>query len=106
MLRTLVPSGRTHRLSVVIAGMLTYAAYVSGQHNEDETNENSLVKAFIDADETSDPDEIPTPLRKAVVKLFADAGVNYERTSARGDDYSIMDEAFREFLDWENMPWE
>lgn len=106
MLRALVPSGRTHRLSVVIAAMLTYAAYMSGQYHEDEDNNNQLVQAFSDADETSDPEEIPTLLHKAVVQLFTDAGVTYKRTSSRGEDYSIVDGVFREFLEWENMPWE
>lgn len=105
MLRALVPGGRTHRLSVVIAAMLTYTAYVSGQHHEEDNN-NQLVQAFNDADETSDPEEIPILLYKAVVQLFTDAGVTYKRTNSRGEDYSIVDGVFREFLEWENMPWE
>ncbi|MCI0608598.1 MAG: hypothetical protein L0Z71_06005 [Anaerolineae bacterium] len=34
MLRELVPDGRTHRLSVVVAGMLQYALAVAEELNE------------------------------------------------------------------------
>ena len=38
--------------------------------------------------------------------LFKDAGVKWKRTNARGQGYSIADEALNQFLRWDFMPWE
>jgi hypothetical protein len=42
MLRRLVPDGRTHRLSVLLAGMLQYALTLAEEFDEDELKEDSV----------------------------------------------------------------
>jgi hypothetical protein len=106
MLRTLVPEGRTHRLSVVIAGMLQYTfemAYEIENINEDE---HSAAMSIIDATETANPDDIKGLIHDLVDRLFMDAGVTYERISKRGERYSIADETYREFASWFDYPWD
>jgi len=102
MLRTLVPNGRTHRLSVVVAGMLQYALEVA----ESDTQEPSVAKSLIDSVETSDPDEIKSMLHDVVTRLFIDAGVTYERTAKSGEHYSIADEVCDEYIRWFDYPWD
>ena len=105
MLRTLVPDGRTHRLSVLIAGMLQYAVYLAGEQ-EDEDDEKSIVYSLLESTETGDPEDVKKLIHDAVVKLFKDAHVEYGRTSARGQHYSIADDAYAEYVSWYDMPWE
>ena len=87
MLRELVPGGRTHRLSVVIAGMLLYALEVA----DGDSEEPSVARSLIDSAETSDPDDVKSLLHDVVTRLFKDAGVTYERTAKSGEHYSIAD---------------
>lgn len=105
MLRELVPDGRTHRLSVVVAGMLEYAVGKSAQikHREEE---HSVAMSLIDATDTSDPDSIKELIHDIVDRLFKDAGVKYERVSKRGEHYSIADEIYNEFSSWYDYPWD
>lgn len=106
MLRTLVPAGRTHRLSVVIAGMLQYALEIAkGVENIDE-DEDSVAMSLMDATESSNPEDAKGLLHDVVSRLFVDAGVTYERTSKRGEHYSIADEAYNEFVSWFDYPWD
>jgi hypothetical protein len=104
--KELVPHGRTHRLSVVLAGMLQYAARVAEPARKDEEDKSSLVSSLIQATEGGDPSEVAELLHDAVVQLFKDAKVPFERTSARGTRYSIAEEAYAEFIHWYDMPWE
>jgi len=102
MLHILVPGGRTHRLSVVVAGMLQYALEVA----DSDAEEPSVAKSLIDSAETSDPDEIKSRLHDVVSRLFKDAGVTYERTAKSGEHYSIADEVYDEFSRWFDYPWD
>ena len=43
MLRELVPDGRTHRLSVMLAGMLHYAAAIAAAANQDEEEDKESI---------------------------------------------------------------
>jgi hypothetical protein len=106
MLKELVPSGRTHRLSVVFAGMLQYAASVAKPDQEEAEDDRSLASSLIRATEASEPSEVGDLIHDAVVQLFKDAGVQFERTSARGTKYSIAEDAYAEFIHWYDMPWE
>jgi len=106
MLRELVPDGRTHRLAVVVAGMLRYAASMAAANLEGEGEEHSLAASLLDAAEVSDPSEVKDLIHDAVVQLFKDAKVRFERTSARGTTYSLTEEAYEEFIHWYDMPWE
>jgi hypothetical protein len=106
MLQELVPHGRTHRLSVLLASMLQYAASVAVAERKEERDDTSLVTSLIQASEVGDPSEVEELLHDAVVHLFKDAKVPFERTSTRGTKYSIAEEAYAEFIHWYDMPWE
>jgi hypothetical protein len=105
MLRELVPDGRTHRLSVLLAGMLQYALAIAEELDEDEVEEDSVALSLINANEMG-PDEIKDELHDAVKRLFKDAGVTFDRVSKRGEHYSIVDEVYNEFASWFDYPWD
>lgn len=106
MLRELVPNGRTHRLSVVIAGMLQYALDKSMKVKHRNEEEHSVAMSLIDSSDTANPDHIKALIHDIVDRLFKDAGVTYERVSKRGDHYSIADETYNEFSSWFDYPWD
>lgn len=105
MLRELVPDGRTHRLSVLLAGMLQYALAISEELDEDELEEDSVALSLINANEMGS-DEIKDELHDVVKRFFKDAGVTFDRVSKRGEPYSIADEAYNEFVSWFDYPWD
>ncbi len=105
MIHELVPDGRTHRLSVVIAGMLHYATVIAERFDDDELDENSVALSLVNANE-GDPDQVKGELHDVVKRLFADAGVTFDRVSKRGDAYSIADEAYNEYVSWYDYPWD
>ena len=106
MLQELVPEGRTHRLSVVVAGMLQYAFELAQKIKNKNEDEHSAAMSIMDATETADPDEIKGLIHDLVDRLFMDAGVEYERVSKRGERYSIAYEAYNEFARWFDYPWD
>jgi uncharacterized protein YbcI len=106
MLQELVPSGRTHRLAVVVAGMLAYAVEKSVLIKNLNEEEHSAQMSLIDSTDTVDIEEIKELIGDMLVKLFKDAGVEYERVSKGGEEYSIIDEACREFSCWFEYPWD
>ena len=105
MLRELVPDGRTHRLSVFLAGMLQYALTIAENLDEDELEEDSVALSLINANEMS-PDEIRDELHDVMKRLFTDAGATFNRVSKGGESYSIADEAYNEFASWFDYPWD
>ena len=105
MLRCLVPHGRTHRLSVLVAGMLQCAYDVALKKAETDTKARKLLEIFESAYESHE-DEYVDGIIKIAERLFDDAGVRYKRRNRKGQSYSIAEEAAYEFLNWENMPWE
>jgi hypothetical protein len=102
MLRALVPGGRTHRLSVVVAGMLQYAL----ESADSDAEESSVAKSLIESAETNGLDEIKSLLHDVVSQLFKNAGVTYERTAKSGEHYSIADEVYDEYVRWFDYPWD
>lgn len=104
MLRKLVPDSRTHRLAPLIAGMLQYAATLA--YEQADSEENSVAQILIAASEAQDPESVQESLVGLLQQLFYDAQVSYQRSSLRGDDYSIAESAIDEFINWYNMPWE
>ena len=106
MLRTLVPDGRTHRLSVVIAGMLQYTFKIAEDIKNKNEEGHSVAMSVIDAAESGNPDDIKGLIHDVVVQLFDDAEVAYERISKRGERYSIADEVYNEFASWFDYPWD
>ena len=105
MLKSLIPHGRTHRLSVLVAGMLQYAQEVAYKKAESNSKARKLAESFESAFESSD-EEYLDKIIEIVENLFEDAGVRYKRKNRKGESYSIAEEAAYEFLNWENMPWE
>ena len=106
MLKTLVPHGRTHRLSVVVAAMLQHAAAAAYRGMRGKPAHGSVAASLLSASAGADPQEIAGELGDVLTHLFRDAEVSAARVSARGERYSIIDGALREFVTWENMPWE
>ncbi len=106
MLHRLVPEGRTHRLSVVVAAMLQYAYLIAADHLDDDVEEGSVAQSLLDATDGGDPEEVGEYLYDIVDQLFKDAKVKHKRTSARGEDYSIAEDALEEYVRWSDMPWE
>jgi hypothetical protein len=106
MLERLVPDGRTHRLAPMIAGMLQYTAELAYEEYGEDAEEESIASALLEASEAYGPDEVPELLQEVVDQLFADAGVESERVTSQGDDYSLAESAIYEFIHWYDMPWE
>lgn len=106
MLRELVPDGRTHRLAVMVAGMLHYAVGIAAAKKTKERPEGSLALSLLEAGDATDPSDVEELIHDAVVQLFKDAKVRFERTNARGDKYSLAVDSYTEFIHWFDMPWE
>jgi hypothetical protein len=106
MLRSLVPHGRTHRLSVVVAGMLQHAACVAYRSTRGKGAQGSVAASLLAASEEGDPEQIANELGDVLTRLLHDAGVSARRVNAHGDRYSIIDSALQEFAAWESMPWD
>jgi hypothetical protein len=103
MLRRLVPEGRTHRLAPTIAAMLQFAAYAASEKGEPAEGTIGAVLHSADDAGYEEGEEMLLPI---VQRLFKDAGVEYERQSARGERYSIAEEAAREYISWFNYSWD
>ncbi len=106
MLRRLVPGGRTHRIALVVAGMLQYAELVATDEPEGELATNSVARSLRLTSELYSLDEVRSEIGDVTAQLFKDAGVSFVRTNARGEQYSIAEAAWSEFLRWYDMPWE
>jgi len=105
MLKQLVPDGRTHRLSVVVAGMLQYASKIAYEKFGSEPKEGSVAASLLFAGETGEEESV-SELSDIIEQLFDDAKVRHARKSSRGDEYSIIDSAVMEYIHWHDMPWE
>ncbi len=106
MLHVIVPEGRSHRLAPLVAGMLQYALSRADEQTQQNMVENSVAQSLVDSAESVEVTEVADILNDVVVQLFDDAGARYARTSARGEDYSILESVYYEFLHWFDMPWE
>lgn len=106
MLRVLVPGGRTHRLTPLVAAMLQYALSIAKNTRDADEDETSVAAALLATTEVGDSSEVKALLHDVVTQLFEDAGVEFQRTSSRGVLYSIADGAYEEYRHWHSMPWE
>ena len=104
MLKKLVPHGRTHRLSVLVASMLAYASSVASSRGD--IDEEDPAYPLLAASEGMDDEETLRLLEPMLSELFKDAKVKHRRSSSRGERYSILWEAVIEFCRWHNYPWE
>jgi|GEM_PF-913559 len=105
MLNRLVPSGRTHRLSIVVASMPQVAYEFAQEKEEANAKARQLSSIFENAYEHDEKEGIE-PLLKITEQLFKDAGVGSKRVNKKGSAYSVAEEAVRQFLNWDAMPWE
>ena len=105
MLRRLVPYGRTHRLSVVVASMLQVAYEIAQEKEESNAKARKLFSIFESANEHDDENGIK-PLLKITEQVFKDAKVGFKRVNRKGSGYSMAEEAVYEFLNWDAMTWE
>jgi len=107
MLRRLVPHGRTHRLSVVVAGFLQYAAALAAEKwGTRQPPDGSAAALLLEASEGGDPEQTESTMCALAEHLLRDAGVRFQRVNHRGQQYSIAEDAASEFARWEDMPWE
>jgi len=105
MLRRLVPHGRTHRLSVVVASMLQVAYEIAQEKEGSNSKARQLFSIFESAYEHDDENGIK-PLLEITEQVFKDAKVGFKRVNRKSSGYSIAEEAVHEFLNWDAMPWE
>jgi len=103
---SLVPDGRTHRLSPLVAAMLKHAEYVADEKPGSKNRGGSVASSLAAVSEIDDPLEAMEEIGDVVETLFVDAGVPGERVSARGESYSVIENSIAEFVRWYNMPWE
>jgi len=99
MLKVLVPGGRTHRLAVVVAGMVYIATTLAEE-------DDALGNALLATSESADPDDFSPMVHDALAQLFKDANMKFQRTSRAGESYSIIETALMEFAAWESYPWD
>jgi len=103
LLTEIGPGSRTHRISVVIAGILRFAL----GKTTDDYEKGSLAEALVVLDEEpySDGEEY-----RRVVELIdhmcQESGMTNYRATTRGSEYSIAENAIAEYCRWYNMPWE
>ena len=106
LLKEIGPDARTHRISVVIASILRYAVNRLPTDCED----GSLAQALLMLDEEPYLAHEESDEFKMVFDLIDDlcneTGMMNLRESARGEDYSIAENAILEYATWFNMPWE
>ena len=106
LLKEIGPDARTHRISVVIASILRFAI----DQLPPDCEEGSLAQALVMLNdepllvhEESDEYDLVFDLIDGICNR---AGMTNLRESARGDAYSIAENAILEYASWYNMPWE
>ena len=106
LLKNIGPDSRTHRISVVIAAILHFAVNQLPAHCDND----SLAQALIMLDQepylSHEQSEEYDMVFDLIDCLCKKAGMLNHRQSARGEDYSIAENAISEYLTWYNMPWE
>jgi hypothetical protein len=105
MLKRLVPYGRTHRLSVVVASMLQVAYEIAQEKEESNAKARQLYSIFESACEHDEKNGIEA-LLKITEQVFKDAGVGFKRVNRKGSGYNIAEQGVYQFLNWDSMPWE
>ncbi len=103
LLKRIGPSSRTHRISVVIAGILRFALGNISDDYKSGSLEEALV--VVEEDPYSDGEEY-LKLMELIDAICRETGIENHRVSARGAEYSIADNALADYSRWYNMPWE
>lgn len=105
MLKKLVPHGRTHRISVVVASMLQYAQQIANEKQKSNSKARKLFELFEAAYDNYIEEDI-IDILSITESLLKDAKVKFKRVNSRGNCYSIAEEAVHQYLHWQDMPWE
>ncbi len=103
LLSEIGPDSRTHRISVVIAGILRFAL----GKTTDDCEKGSLAEALVVLDEEPYSDgEEHSRVTELIDQMCQKAGMTNYRATTRGSEYSIAENAIAEYCRWYNMPWE
>ena len=86
--------------------MLQHAAIVAEEQLEGEPEENSVAQSLLYASELYDVDGVSSEIGDITERLFTDAGVAFKRSNVCGEQYTIVEAIWHEFLHWYDMPWE
>jgi hypothetical protein len=91
---------------VVIAAMLRFALEKLYREGENGT----LCQALVALDEepylAAEASEEYERLFELIDEMCREAGLRNRRESARGESYSIAENAIAEYIAWYHMPWE
>ncbi len=86
--------------------MLRHALDIAVARFGEDAPERSAAASLLRAAEEADPEQVAEQIGDLVERLFRDAKVAGKRATARGAEYSILDNAIQEFTSWYGMPWE
>ena len=106
VLKEIGPDARTHRISVVIAVMLRFALSKLPPDCEDGTLAQALLTLDQEPHLATEESEEFELLFDLIDELCREAGMRNLRESARGESYSIAENAIAEYAAWYDMPWE
>lgn len=106
MLKEIGPDARTHRISVVIAAMLRFARSKLPPDCEGGTLAHALVTLDEEPYLAAEESEEYQLMFDLIDDLCDETGMRNLRESARGELYSIADNAIAEYTAWYSMPWE
>ena len=106
LLKEIGPDARTHRISVVIAAMLRFALEKLYREGEDGTLCQALVALDKEPYLAAEASEEYERLFELIDEMCREAGLRNRRESARGESYSIAENAIAEYIAWYHMPWE
>jgi hypothetical protein len=106
MLKEIGPDARTHRISVVIAAMLRFALSNLPPDYEHGTLAQALVSLDQEPHLATEESEEYELMFDLIDELCREAGMRNLRESARGESYSIAENAIAEYAAWYDMPWE
>ena len=104
ILQTIGLDSRTERISVVIAGILRYAVEKAPADPTVGGMEEALIN--VEEDPQSEDEKYHDVVLELIDEICIAAKMINFRTSARGMDYSIAEQALSEYCRWYNMPWE
>ena len=106
LLKEIGPDARTHRISVVIAAMLRFALEKLYREGENGTLCQALVALDKEPYLAAEASEEYERLFELIDEMCREAGLRNRRESARGESYSIAENAIAEYTAWYHMPWE
>ena len=106
ILKEIGPDARTHRISIVIAAILRFAVSKLPPDCEEGTLGHALMtldeEPYLISEQSTEYEMVVD----LIDELCREAGMRNQRESARGESYSLAENAIVEYTAWYNMPWE